>query len=188
MQNRAEKQEGFVADAVSDPPGTLSLQPGGGGKVHTLDVPAEGFLADLAGHHRGLAPAPRPRSKVPACPQGAHPAGLQQPGSAPAPGGGVLSPAGPRWAQGRARRRWRWPRSWLGVGGLGGCCVLNDGVLTWAGGREQPTEPLTWVSTASTDVHTGCTEKPFHCRAVEEVAQRGGAVSVLGDGSDEALA
>lgn len=66
---------------MSDPPGILSLQPGGRGKVHPLD--AEGFLVDLAGHHRGLAPAPRPRSGVPVCPRGAHPTELQQPGSAP---------------------------------------------------------------------------------------------------------
>lgn len=75
--------KGFVEDAVSDPPGTLSLQLEGRGKVHPLDAPGEGFLVDLAGHHRGLAPAPQPRSGVPVCLRGAHPTDLQQPGSAP---------------------------------------------------------------------------------------------------------
>lgn len=56
------------------------------GKVPPLDAPG-GFSVDLAGHHQGFAPAPWPRSNVPVYPWGAHPAELQQPGSAPAPWG-----------------------------------------------------------------------------------------------------
>lgn len=38
------------------PPRTLSLHPGGQGKVPPSDAPGESFLADLTGHRWGLAP------------------------------------------------------------------------------------------------------------------------------------